>query len=63
MDDTEKLPWICPAAIVMNAGSVTAAWLSERLTRVPPVGAGLLRTTVALEVLPPTTLEGLRTKL
>jgi hypothetical protein len=33
--------------------------LSERVTKIPPVGAGAFRVTVPVEEVPPTTLVGL----
>ena len=50
----EKVAEVAPAATVTEAGTVSAALLSERETTAPPVGAALLRVTVqvaeALEV-------------
>jgi hypothetical protein len=44
---------------VTLAGTVAADTLLERLTTAPPLGAGPLRVTVPVEVVPPLTLVGL----
>ena len=48
---TVKVPAVAPAAMVTEAGVVSAALLSETVTAVPPVGATLER--VAVQVLVP----------
>jgi len=48
-----------PAGIVMVAATVTELALLERETFSPPEGAGPLKTSLPVEDLPPTTLEGL----
>jgi hypothetical protein len=60
---TAKVPLVCPAAIVMLLGTVAAALLLERLTRMPPAGAASLRITVPVEPVPPVTAEGARPTL
>ena len=58
---TVALAVVWPAATVTVEGTVAAAVMLElRLTTVPPVGAGPLRVTVAVEGLPPTTDVGER---
>jgi len=42
----EKVAEVAPAATVTEAGTVSAALLSDRVTAAPPVGAALLRVTV-----------------
>lgn len=42
----EKLALVAPAGIVMEAGSVTAALLLDRVTAIPPVGAAASSDTV-----------------
>ena len=48
-----------PAATVTLAGTCTAELLSERVTTVPPAGAGPFSVTVPVDELPPTTVVGL----
>jgi hypothetical protein len=56
-----KLALACPARTVTVAGTVAADGLSlERLTTMPPVGAGPVRLTVPRSELPPTIVVGLR---
>ena len=50
---------VAPAATVTLAGTATAAELSDSVTRAPPDGAAVLRLTVPVEELPPTTVVGL----
>jgi hypothetical protein len=56
---TAKVAVLALAATVTLAGAVAAALLSERVTTIPPLGAGAFRVTVPVEELPPTTLVGL----
>jgi hypothetical protein len=56
---TAKVAVLALAATVTLAGAVAAALLSERVTKIPPLGAGAFRVTVPVEELPPTTLVGL----
>jgi hypothetical protein len=59
--DTVKFALAAPAGTVTLAGTAaTAELLLERVTATPPVGAAVSSVTVAVEVLPPTTLVGLR---
>lgn len=51
---------VAPAATVTEAGSVAALELSLRVTLAPPVGAGPLSVTVPVELVPPTTVAGLK---
>ena len=53
-----KLAEVDPAATVTEAGSVSAALLSERLTAVPPLGAGSDTATVHADVPPEETVAG-----
>ena len=52
-----------PAGITILAGTVAADWLLSRVTLRPPVGAGPVRATVAVEVPPPVRAVGLKVKL
>jgi hypothetical protein len=54
----EKVAEVAPAAIVTEAGTVSAALLSERETTAPPVGAGLLRATVQVLLAPEVRVAG-----
>src|SRR5262249_5496089 len=57
---TVNVVLVAPAGTVTLAGTVaTAVLLLERVTTVPPAGAGALRVTVPCEVLLPITLVGL----
>ena len=49
-----------PAGTVTEAGTVAAAALDVSVTTFPPVGAGPLSVTVAVEDVPPVTVVGLR---
>ena len=49
-----------PAATVTDPGTIAAVELEDKLTVVPPDGAGELRVTVPVEVEPPTTVVGFR---
>ena len=56
---TANVPLVVPAAMVSVAGTLaTAVLLLARVTTAPPVGAGPLRVTVAVEAVPPWTLVG-----
>ena len=58
---TVAVALVCPAAIVTLAGIVaTAVLLLEKVVTAPPVGAALVKLTVAWEVFPPVTAVGLR---
>ena len=51
---------VLPLVMVTLAGTVAAeVLLLDSETTAPPAGAGALRVTVPVEVLPPTTLVGL----
>jgi hypothetical protein len=55
-----KVAVVAPAKTVMLGGTVaTVVLLLESAIIAPPVGAGPLRVTVPVELLPPTTLVGL----
>jgi hypothetical protein len=53
-----KVAVVAPAVTVTLAGTVAAALLLDNATDAPPTGAALLRVTVPVEELPPTTLVG-----
>jgi hypothetical protein len=56
-----KVVDVLPACTVTLAGTAAAdVLLLERVTGTPPVGAGPLRVTVAMEGLPPVRLVGFR---
>jgi hypothetical protein len=58
---TVNVAEVAPAATVTDPGTVaTAVLLLCRVTTDPPVGAALLKRTVPVELLPPTTLVGLK---
>ena len=58
---TVKEEEVWPAATVMLAGTVaTAVLLLVGVQTTPPAGAGPVRVTLALEILPPTTGDGVR---
>lgn len=60
---TVKVAVVAPAATVTFAGTVaTEVLLLERVTAMPPAGAGPLRVTVPVDGLPPCTLVGLRAR-
>lgn len=59
---TMKLALVAPAGAVTLAGTLAEAESSESVTTAPPLGAALVKVTVPVEVLPPVTLDGLRTK-
>lgn len=46
-DVTKNVAVVCPAGTVTEAGTVTFALLDERTTTLPPVGAAVVRITVA----------------
>ena len=52
-------PVVFPLAIVTVDGAEAAELSNERPTVTPELGAGALRVTVAVGLLPPTTVEGL----
>ncbi len=51
---------VAPAATEILPGTWADELLLDRVTTVPPVGAGPVRVTVPVEELPPVTLAGLR---
>lgn len=57
--ETEKEAVLLPAGTVMEAGTDAVEVLLAKLTVTPPLGAGVLSVTVAVEEVPPTTLTGL----
>jgi hypothetical protein len=57
---TVNVPLLCPPEIVTEAGTAAAVWLELKLTIIPPDGAGTLRETVPVEVVPPKTVGGAR---
>jgi len=57
---TVKVAVVAFAATVTLAGTVAAELLLDSVTTTPPTGAAELSVTVPVEVLPPTTLVGLR---
>jgi hypothetical protein len=60
---TVKFAVVLPAFTVTVAGTVAAALLLESATTAPPAGAAVVRVTVPVEGVPPTTLGGLRDTL
>jgi hypothetical protein len=58
-----KVAVVAPAVTVTLAGTVAAALLLDNATDAPPAGAALLRVTVPVEELPPTTLVGFTVRL
>jgi len=56
--ETAKVADVAPAATVTEPGTVAARMLDDRLTNAPPSGAALLRMTVPVEEIPPTTDVG-----
>jgi hypothetical protein len=60
---TVKLPVVWPAAMMMLAGTVADAELLASVTETPPAGAGALRVTVAVLLLPPVTVVGDKERL
>jgi hypothetical protein len=56
--DAEKLPLVAPAAIVTEAGTVTAELLLARLTLRLPLGTAAFVTTVQLSVPAPVIVVG-----
>jgi hypothetical protein len=59
----EKVAEVAPAATVTEAGTESAALLSERVTTAPPAGAALLRVTVQVEEAPEVSEVGLQERL
>ena len=57
---TVNVVLVLPAGTVTDAGTVAAALLLLRAISAPPTAAGPLRVTVPVELLPPSTLVGLR---
>ena len=55
---TVNVPVVAPAATVTVAGTIRLALFDEILTTVPPVPAGPLKVTVAVEELPAVTDVG-----
>lgn len=62
-EEMVNVPVVAPAATVRFAGNVTVFKLLDRLTLMPPVGAGSSRDTVPTVVLPPAILAGFSTRL
>jgi len=60
---TVKVPEVFPEAIVSVAGTVASVFEVAIVITRPPVGAAPVRVTVPVELLPPTTLDGLKVKL
>ena len=54
-----KVAEVCPEGIVTEAGTVTVVALLERVTTVPPDGAGAFKLTVPVDVEVPITVLGL----
>jgi hypothetical protein len=60
---TVKVAVVAPPATVTFAGTVAAdVMLLERVTTIPPAGAGPVRVTIPVDGLPPCTLVGLRAR-
>jgi hypothetical protein len=57
---TVKLAVECPAATMTLEGTEAEELLLDRVTGIPPVGAGPLRVTVPVDELSPVTVVGLR---
>ena len=56
---TVKLAEVCPPGTLTMPGTVAAAaLLVESVTEIPPAGAGALRNTVPVALVPPLTLAG-----
>lgn len=58
---TVKMAVVWPAGTVTLAGTWAAALLLDRVTMIPPVGAGPVSVTVPVDEFPPATGFGLRT--
>jgi hypothetical protein len=59
----EKVAIVVPADTVTLLGvCATPVLLLDKVTLAPPVGAGPVRVTVPVELLPPTKLDGLRVR-
>jgi hypothetical protein len=52
-----------PAGTLMTVGTVTLAWLLDKLTVAPPMGAGPFSVTIPIELAPPMRLVGLSVRL
>jgi hypothetical protein len=57
---TVKVAVVLPAETSREAGVVAAGLLLDKVTSAPPEGAGELSVTVAMELLPPVTVVGLK---
>ena len=57
---TRKVALIAPAGTVTVAGIAAQEQLLASVTTDPPAGAGSVKSTVRVETLPPTTLEGVK---
>lgn len=55
---TVNVPEVEPAEMATEVGTVALVLLEDKLTTVPPVGAGPLRVTVPVELRPPITAAG-----
>jgi hypothetical protein len=55
---TENAPLLCPAGIVMDAGTVAAGLLLDKPTCTPPAGAAEASVTVPVALWPPDTEDG-----
>jgi hypothetical protein len=60
---TVKVPVVAPAATVMLAGTVAFVLLLESVTTVPPAPAGAAKVTVPVAAFPPTTDDGVTTRV
>ena len=60
---TVNWPLVEPCGITMLSGTVAEPLLLERLTRMPPAGAGALSVTVPVEGFPPVTVVGFSERL
>jgi hypothetical protein len=54
---------LLPALTVTVAGSATAELLSDRVTTMPPLGAGAVNVTIPIEGIPAVTRDGLNETL
>ena len=60
---TGKVALVCPAATVTALATTAAPRLLDKVTTVPPAGAALLKVTVPVAPVPPTTAAGLTARL